>query len=465
MRSITWTVATLCWLWAGRALGDEASSATRGEPASQPGLVWVDASDPQYLVYEVRQVELALPENEHPLKRANAERHLKEKERLLQRLDRKHGTWNEHHAQHRLLEALRGFSAYAETQQAELNRLKGLYSHVPKKQKTLLEREVKYSQKFTDIAQLIEKNQQLCNGIVQNAMEFYGIGQHELDQHIRSMKSAGRGAERVSVSQALKHFVRDWAASGVNERDAAFPCILKVLKDLFPNPGQEGVKVLLPGAGLGRLGHEVAELPGFQVTNNEWSTYQNIAYRFLTSRSPNPNTSTIHPFIDSWSHHRSTADMLRAITFPDIPLDPSSVLLVEGDFTTVFRDEAAASYDVIVTHFFIDTARNLMSYFDTIARLLKPGGYWVNFGPLLYGTAPFVQLTLEEIVTVVEGMGFEFLEVAAPGSEGGSHSQGCGGKEAIPGKRVYGVEAEYGFDERALTRNAYEAVFWVARRK
>ena len=89
----------------------------------------------QYLVYEVRQVELVLPQNELRPKRPDTERHRQEKERLLQRLDKKHGTWNEHHARHRLLEALRGFSAYAETQQAELNRLKGLYNHVSKKQK------------------------------------------------------------------------------------------------------------------------------------------------------------------------------------------------------------------------------------------------------------------------------------------------------------------------------------------
>jgi carnosine N-methyltransferase len=35
----------------------------------------------------------------------------------------------------------------------------------------------------------------------------------------------------------------------------------------------------------------------------------------------------------------------------------------------------------------------------------------------------------------------------------------------MPGKGVVGVEAVYGFDERALTRNAYEALFWVARKK
>ena len=188
------------------------------------------------------------------------------------------------------------------------------------------------------------------------------------------------------------------------------------------------------------------------MTNNEWSAYQNLAYRFLTHHphANRPNTTTIHPFIDTWSHHRSTADMLRAISLPDTaPLNLNNpaaarVLLVEGDFTTVFRDDSnTAAFDAVVTHFFIDTARNLMAYLDTIARLLRPGGHWVNFGPLLYGTAPFVQLSLDEIVAVAEGMGFEFLEVPAPAgsgaeAEGGSSSQGwCGGgKEAIPGKRV-----------------------------
>lgn len=70
-----------------------------------------------------------------PPSKPHSVRHAKEKESLLQRLDKKHGAWNEHHARHRLLEALRGFSGYAETQQAELNRLKELYSHASKQQK------------------------------------------------------------------------------------------------------------------------------------------------------------------------------------------------------------------------------------------------------------------------------------------------------------------------------------------
>lgn len=163
--------------------------------------------------------------------------------------------------------------------------------------------------------------------------------------------------------------------------------------------------------------------------------------------------------------------MLRPISFPDTPIHPDSVLLVEGDFTTAFPPPRSnGHYDALVTHFFIDTARNLAAYLETIARLLRPGGVWVNFGPLLYGSAPFVQLALDEVVAVAEAVGFEFVEVPVPvnaavGERDGEGWGKCKAAEGVvPGKRVYGVEAVYGFDERALTRNAYEAVFWVARK-
>jgi carnosine N-methyltransferase len=136
---------------------------------------------------------------------------------------------------------------------------------------------------------------------------------------------------------------------------------------------------------------------------------------------------------------------------PEAKPEPS-VLLVEGDFTTVFSKQQG-EYDVIVTHFFIDTARNLLSYFDTIHRLLKHGGFWINFGPLLYGTAPFVQLSLDEVVAVVENMGFEFEEI----------DERCGNISLVE-KKVRWKEAEYGFNRKALNRNVYKAQAWVARK-
>lgn len=37
-------------------------------------------------------------------------------------------------------------------------------------------------------------------------------------------------------------------------------------------------------------------------------------------------------------------------------------------------------WDCVVTCFFIDTAHNVISYIENIAKILKPGGYWINFG-------------------------------------------------------------------------------------
>ncbi|KAF1925979.1 N2227-domain-containing protein [Didymella exigua CBS 183.55] len=374
-------------------------------------------------------------------------RHRREKAHLMKRMSRKHGTWNTAHPRYRLLEALYGFAKYRERNMAELDRWRARYGK-------MLEKAVDYKRKLRNIEQQIYENEVLCNAIVDYATTFYGIEQKELAAHIKDAEKAGRVADRIGPSQTLKHFVRDWADDGSKERDDAFPCILTTLSALAPPAASPRLRILLPGSGLGRLGTEIANLGRFQVTLNEYSMAMNIAYRFLTS-TPAQHFA-FHPFVDALSHHSTTANLLRRVDAPNAPPNPD-VLLVEGDFNTAFNDQQAA-FDVVVTHFFIDTARNLVAYFDTIHRLLAPGGRWVNLGPLLYGTAPLVQLSLDEIVAVVEAMGFEFEDV---GGQCGALS--FEGEEGGRGK-VRWMEAEYGFDPRALVRNAYKAQVWVVRK-
>lgn len=90
-------------------------------------------------------------------------------------------------------------------------------------------------------------------------MAFYEITEDELQAHIRSVeKDAKKVADKVSVSQTLKHFVRDWTDEGASERDAPFECLLGTLDELVPYGSHEKMEILLPGAGLGRLGHDIA---------------------------------------------------------------------------------------------------------------------------------------------------------------------------------------------------------------
>lgn len=40
----------------------------------------------------------------------------------------------------------------------------------------------------------------------------------------------------------------------------------------------------------------------------------------------------------------------------------------------------ADTWDCVATCFFIDTAHNVIDYIDTIWKILKPGGIWINVG-------------------------------------------------------------------------------------
>ncbi|KAJ4348234.1 uncharacterized protein N0V89_009606 [Didymosphaeria variabile] len=315
----------------------------------------------------------------------------------------------------------------------------------------MLERTVQYSQKLNENDHLLDSNKELQDKIVQHAMQYYGIDQAELKEHVKSAEKEGKVPEKVSVGQALKHLVRDWTAEGDAEHYDAFPCVINTLLKFSNASRIAPAKVLLPGSGLGRLGHDIHGLGGFEVSLNEYSMYMNVAYRYLESLKAT-NSAGLHPYIDGWSHHATTSDMQRRVSFPDHPPASRSVVLVEGDFTTVFKGREG-SFDYIVTLFFIDTARNLLAYFDSIHKLLKPGGIWINFGPLLYGSGPFVQLSLDEMVTVVEEWGFEFLD----------GDESCG-RPTLPTRKVRGKTASYAFNAKDLSINAYQAQSWVARK-
>lgn len=110
----------------------------------------------------------------------------------------------------------------------------------------------------------------MCDDIVAQALDFYEIDRAELVDFCKQEDKSGRRVDRVSVLQALKHYVRDWAEEGLSEREAAFPCILSTLSDLYPagerhEAKERAPKVLLPGAGLGRLGFEIAKMGGQSI--------------------------------------------------------------------------------------------------------------------------------------------------------------------------------------------------------
>ena len=300
-------------------------------------------------------------------------------------------------------------------------------------------------------------------------MQHYQISQEELASFIASIEANDRKdkpkPDKTSMSQALKHIVRDWSTEGFHEWSGSYAIIKESLFFLFPrqlnnsnrayNTTQPSLRILLPGSGLNRIAHEVARLgQDVQVTANEFSPYMNIVYNYVSTIRV-PFSMQFHPYIDSWSHQPSRTELYRRVHAPDTLPCLSEVVLVEGDFLRIFNDDKgqhwSATQDVLITHFFLDTARNVLSYMENIHRLLRPGGAWVNLGPLLWSYNAELQLSLDEVVRLAEAMGFDFLETS-PGF----------GPETIPGLKVRSIHAPYGYNSRALSENAYKAQFWVA---
>ena len=88
--------------------------------------------------------------------------------------------------------------------------------------------------------------------------------------------------------------------------------------------------------------------------------------------------------------------------------------MVAGDFLEVYgNEEYFSSQDCVVTCFFIDCAHNIVEFIELIHKVLKPGGKWINFGPLLYHFADFRnEVSIEPSYDIVKGViqksGFEF---------------------------------------------------------
>lgn len=89
------------------------------------------------------------------------------------------------------------------------------------------------------------------------------------------------------------------------------------------------------------------------------------------------NQYEVAPYLHSFSHHRSSENMLRTVSFPDVVPDrTASLTFTPGDFLELYR--AQATHDAVVTLFFIDTVRQysfLRQRVLGIDRSVFPAGF------------------------------------------------------------------------------------------
>ena len=332
-----------------------------------------------------------------------------------------------------ILNEISALDAYKDKAYSLVRRRYALFSKMPLHHRQLAT-EVGYIDRLRLIETKIASNSLILNELARFARKKYSIKDYEL-----------RGARPVPnshVIELLHHFVRDWSQELSTERDELFKPLIGRLAREFPFETRSYKRVLVPGSGLSRAAYEISCM-GFQTKALEYSHLMDIAAQFIFELESNLGGASqfeLFPYVHDFSHQASGRYQLRGVISPNLRdlKKPPNLNLSFGDFTELVVTEPK-NYDALVTLFLLDTAENALQYIEAIQLLLKPGGIWINYGPLKWGTAPQVEFTLEELELVISKFDFTIEE------------------------RFAGTN-EYNGDNLSLWQGLYKLRGWIARK-
>jgi carnosine N-methyltransferase len=105
----------------------------------------------------------------------------------------------------------------------------------------------------------------------------------------------------------------------------------------------------------------------------------------------------------------SIVDWIRRI--PAQSTKGGSFTVQYGDFLSAYGDKSKhESFDIIVTCFFIDTFANILEPLAVIQHILKPGGLWINAGPLHYHGKPAIPYSYAQLERIILSLSFSKVE-------------------------------------------------------
>ena len=347
---------------------------------------------------------------------------------------------------------------------------------------------------MNDVDEAIEANAEIAENILKAGLSAYGLntddsstadsgatqGESNPSSMIPAWHNAMTPIDLEKAGSTIRQFYRDWSEEGAEERSDSYTPIKAALSQNFQNippNSRHQVRVLVPGAGLGRLAFDLVQ-DGYRVEGNEISYHQLLASHFILNRTKHAKQFAMYPWALSFSNHVSRENQLQKVLIPDI--HPASVLLETAqdggvdafermtmtatDFCVHYREEDQKDlFDAVATVFFIDTAPNLLLYMETVRNCLKTGGIWTNVGPLLWhferrapsggeenapsgryqgiGEPGSVELTHEEVMNLLQHFDFDIVDSGTISGTG------------------------YIRDSRSMLQNVYKPRRWTARKR
>lgn len=260
----------------------------------------------------------------------------------------------------------------------------------------------------------IDANADIAELILENGLSSFCLPASPPQGSPLDWRGTASASDISKAHSTLRQFFRDWSEEGYREREVCYGPVINDLRDAFGEKPPSGTRVLVPGAGLGRLVFELC-LAGYDTEGNEVSYHQLVASSWILNHTHHAKEYPLYPFASQFSNIKSREQQLRKVMIPDV--HPASELtkrssleddsqtessvgsmsMSAADFLLIYGGEDSKdSFDVVATVFFIDTAPNIIRYISTISNCLRPGGLWINVGPLLWHSSDSLSAGTDE---------------------------------------------------------------------
>lgn len=325
------------------------------------------------------------------------------------------------HSRIEILSAIKSLQAYSENTKNVNDRRRRLFKMMTWRQQKLCE-DVGYLKKLAKIDQSISYNQKILSAIADGAVKSFGISYKDFDL-LRGSNNSNTSSTNYRVIEALGHYIRDWSPDGDAELKPMMNYITEQLNRVIPVHERLKTCVIIPGLGLGRIAHEIASV-GTDIGSSfgavhaiEYSGLMHLCNQFIYSSENEVKDYDIFPYVHSCSNFIDSSSQFRSSVVHSGQNKPENLALNHEDFRYFeIPNKSLFENVVVVSAFFIDTAENLVTYLDTIQELTTPSrrndiknGYWINIGPLKYGTAAQVELNSDELKKIRKAMGWKDL--------------------------------------------------------
>ena len=303
---------------------------------------------------------------------------------------------------------------YIPTHRYILNNLETAYSSL--EQKYLDKLPFKYQDKIKKVKDRLETNNNFLSKIASIYTDKFSLETNVNQDYINNRYYE---SDDFVGTYFLKCLKRDWTTESEKEREFSYGRTLNQLKKYINFDDKElmtknNYKVLVPGTGCSRMTYELAKR-GFEVECNDFSYIFIMCDDYLFNRS-HKNEFQICPKINAFEGCLTEEDALKKYSIPDVDIkqelikaNAKKIIFTKGDFYSLYKDKEDC-YDVIITLFFIDIAKNIIEYVELIQNMLKKGGVWISLGCFDYyysDKEESIDLTWDELRYVITQYNFE----------------------------------------------------------